>query len=190
MANDSKRKKERTPPERTDLESHGPPAKTSDLGNDLGDDNFNKEKPSPSPMPDSRDKREQVISGGNAAMGSPMPDSRDKGEQVISGGNAAMGKASLVCSIVGIVLPAAFGILALVSSRDEVGGDGMVFLAWLVLGAIPGVVLELYALTLGIAARRTTTGKAGMIISGILCFGVVGYLVWAHFLLYWAHFLL
>ena len=89
--------------------------------------------------------------------------------------NAGLGKASLVCSIVGIAVPVAFCILAFVfrwtpKIYEKDTPLDLVFYLFLFLGAISSVVLELVALGLGIAARRTTTGKAGLIISGILVF--------------------
>ncbi|MCH7729790.1 MAG: hypothetical protein IH991_25470 [Planctomycetes bacterium] len=90
--------------------------------------------------------------------------------------NAALGKASLVCSIVGVVLPVilitlAFVFQPTVNIYKKTNLLDLVLLVCLFLGAISSVVLELVALGLGIAARRTTTGKAGLIISGILVLG-------------------
>jgi len=76
----------------------------------------------------------------------------------------ALGKASLVTSIVGIAVPVILPVLVLVIEKR--GGAATVIAVFFC--GVLGVVLELVALGLGIAARRTTTGKAGMIISGIL----------------------
>ena len=75
----------------------------------------------------------------------------------------SLGKASLWTSIVCIAVPVILGILALVFIENRDNRDKAY-----VLCASLGGVLELIALGLGIATRSTATGKAGMIISGIL----------------------
>jgi hypothetical protein len=66
---------------------------------------------------------------------------------------ASLGKACLWCAIIGIVLPVCLAILVPANA----------FLCGFLF-----VILELIALGCGIAARATVTGKAGLIISGIV----------------------
>jgi hypothetical protein len=74
-----------------------------------------------------------------------------------------IGKISLWFAIVGIVLPIILAMLLYVFRNQLKIDDVIPFVAcWLL-----GVVLELVALGCGIAARRTATGKAGIIISVI-----------------------
>jgi hypothetical protein len=70
---------------------------------------------------------------------------------------ASVGKASLWCAILGGVLPVRLAILVPANA---------------LLCGVLFVILELIALGCGIVARRTATGKAGLVISGILvlCF--------------------
>jgi hypothetical protein len=77
--------------------------------------------------------------------------------------NAWLGKASLVTSIIGIALSAFLAVLVGIFIRGP-KEQGMYFGLCLLLF----VILELIALGCGIAARRTSTGKAGLVISGIL----------------------
>ena len=87
--------------------------------------------------------------------------------------NAFLGKVSLWTAIIGIVLPMCLAVLAIVvflfltphsrmgPSSDQWEGA----LASLAFCGILFVILELVALGCGIAARRTASGKAGLVIS-------------------------
>jgi hypothetical protein len=89
--------------------------------------------------------------------------------------NTTLGKASLVTSIVGVALPASLAILAAVFLNGRPKEQGPSFGLCVLLF----VVLELIALGCGVAARRTPTGKAGLVISGILlCVPVAGAISW------------
>jgi hypothetical protein len=68
---------------------------------------------------------------------------------------ASLGKASLWCAIIGVVLPLCLLILFPASASP-------------ILCGVLLVILELVAVGCGIAARRTATGKSGLVISGIL----------------------
>jgi hypothetical protein len=70
---------------------------------------------------------------------------------------------SLWSSIIGVVLPGCLAVLAAVFIKNEY--DRRV--PYIICGLLFGI-LELVALGCGIAARRTATGKAGMVISGVL----------------------
>jgi hypothetical protein len=79
---------------------------------------------------------------------------------------SALGKASLWTAIIGIVLPASLAVLvAVFLTRPVLGQDPGI--AYALCGVI-FVILQLVALGCGIAARRTPTGRAGMVISAIL----------------------
>jgi hypothetical protein len=67
--------------------------------------------------------------------------------------DASFGKASLRCAIIGVVLPGCLAALGPASA---------------LLGGVLFISLEWVALGFGIAARATVTGKAGLVISGIL----------------------
>src|SRR5207245_1379501 len=84
---------------------------------------------------------------------------------VMGNDNSWLGKVSVWSCITGAVLPG--GLLALVLFNERL------FPLEVALGAIGPcymlfVILELVALGCGIAARRTTTGKVGMVISGLI----------------------
>ncbi len=80
--------------------------------------------------------------------------------------NAAPGKVSLWTAIIGIVLPGCLYLLAALFLTLEGWAYGLCELLC--------VILELVALGCGIAARRTPTGRAGLVISGsLLLLGIV-----------------
>jgi hypothetical protein len=79
---------------------------------------------------------------------------------------AWLGKASLRASIIGVVLPLALvtiGIVLLVFLPAHRAREVQLLTA---LGYDLGMILELAAIACGIAARRTATGRAGLVISG------------------------
>jgi hypothetical protein len=96
--------------------------------------------------------------------------------------DASLGKASLWCSIIGVALPVCLAILTLVGvsylapqSRLGPPPSAMEAAGWaFALSGILFVLLELIAFGCGLAARRTATGKAGLVISGVLLPLVVG----------------
>ena len=101
---------------------------------------------------------------------------------------ASLGKASIGAAIIGIVLLMCLIILTVIeivhltpSSRMSPGPPtAATKVAGLVLtfGSVLFVVLELVAIVCGIKAIRTPTGKAGLVISGILLpcvLALVGY---------------
>ena len=84
---------------------------------------------------------------------------------VMGNDNSWLGKASVWSCIIGVVLPG--GLLALVLSNERLlplevalGAIGPCYILF--------VMLELVALGCGIAARRTTAGKVGLVISGLI----------------------
>jgi cytochrome bd-type quinol oxidase subunit 2 len=77
--------------------------------------------------------------------------------------NASLGKASLWTSIVGVVLPVFLAILVAIFLKPSSEK------AWAnALCGVLLVILELVALGCGIVGRRTTAGKAGLVISGVV----------------------
>jgi hypothetical protein len=79
--------------------------------------------------------------------------------------NTVLGKASLWSALIGIVLPASLAVLVAVFLKPHLGNDpgpayGICCLLF--------VILELVAFGCGIAARHLATGKAALVISGIL----------------------
>jgi hypothetical protein len=93
--------------------------------------------------------------------------------------NISLGKASLWTSIVGIVLPVCLAVLvAIFLNRPVLGQDPGV--AYSLCGLL-FVMLELIALGCGIAARRTATGKAGLVIGlSALLLGLVVFALKMH----------
>ena len=91
---------------------------------------------------------------------------------------STLGKASLWASLLGIVLPGCLTILPFVGvlyltphTRMGMGPPTPAAEAagWtLVLSAVLFVLLELIAFGCGIAASRTATGRAGLVISGVV----------------------
>ena len=77
--------------------------------------------------------------------------------------NASLGITSLCSSIIGVVLPACLAVLVAVFIKppNEQGP------AYALCGVL-FVILESIALGCGIATKRTATGKAGLLISGVL----------------------
>lgn len=80
--------------------------------------------------------------------------------------NILLGKVSLWAAVVGVVLPVCLVVVvAMLFSHPALGQDagpayaccGLLF-----------VMLELIALGCGIAARRTATGKAGLVIGSVV----------------------
>jgi hypothetical protein len=90
--------------------------------------------------------------------------------------DASLGKASLWSSMIGVVLPVCLAILTFVGvsylapqSRLGPPPSAMEAAGWtLAFSGIHFVILELISFGCGIAARRTATGKAGLVISGVL----------------------
>src|SRR5436190_16303118 len=74
--------------------------------------------------------------------------------------NVPLGKVSLWTSIIGIVLPGCLYVLVAVFFNREGWAYGVCELLF--------VILEFVALGCGIAARRTPTGRGGLVISGSL----------------------
>jgi len=75
-------------------------------------------------------------------------------------GRSSVGVTSLVCSILGIILPILLGFLAL-----KFDGHARLYILLCILLFIG---LELIALITGIIGRKSASGKAGMIVS-IVC---------------------
>jgi hypothetical protein len=84
----------------------------------------------------------------------------------MSNENATLGNASLWTAIIGIVVPGCLAVLVAVFYPRHLGNDPGPLYA---LCGVLFVILELVALGCGIAARRTATGIAGIVISGTLC---------------------
>jgi hypothetical protein len=99
----------------------------------------------------------------------------------------ALGKASIWASIIGVVLPAALFILGITLANSPSAYEVMSHLGffdntrlvWGVAALVLSVILELAAFCCGIAARRTATGRAGLVISGavLLLYLAVGVIV-------------
>jgi hypothetical protein len=89
--------------------------------------------------------------------------------------NRSLGLASLWLSIAGIVLPVCLAVVAVTFIERENQKAIAMALCWVLV-----VVLELAALGCGIAGRRAGTGKAGMVISGIV-FLLLAYCLWEWF---------
>ncbi len=81
--------------------------------------------------------------------------------QAMDNERSQRGRASLWISILGIVLPVTFIVLALMFLPTG-GFEGIVYVF---LGLLAAIVMELLGLGFGIAARRATAGKIGMVIS-------------------------
>jgi hypothetical protein len=87
-----------------------------------------------------------------------------------------LGKASFWAAIAGIVVPVCLVILLVIwvilfvpqGRMGPSGDDAVRIIVGLVVCVAPFVVLELVALTCGIAARDTATGKLGLKISACL----------------------
>jgi hypothetical protein len=74
---------------------------------------------------------------------------------------SGLGKASLWTSISGLVAPLLLAALGSLLTKSQNIGDNFYFLWCFALG----LVLELVALVCGIVARRTATGKVGLVVS-------------------------
>ena len=84
---------------------------------------------------------------------------------VMGNDNSWLGKVSVWSCIIGVVLPGTLLALVLVNERllpleTVLGAKGPCYILF--------VILELVALGCGIAARHTTTGKVGLVISGLI----------------------
>jgi hypothetical protein len=86
--------------------------------------------------------------------------------------NATLGKASLWTSIIGIVLPVSLAVLVAVFLKPPNEQQRLEYerlREWAnLLCAVLFVILELVALGCGIAARRTATGKIGLIVAVVV----------------------
>lgn len=72
--------------------------------------------------------------------------------------------------MIGVVLPVCLGVLVAVLYKPHLGNEPGPAYA---LCGLLFVILELVAFGCGIAARRMATGKAGLLISGILLLLVI-----------------
>jgi len=79
---------------------------------------------------------------------------------------AWLGRASLWASIVGIILPGCLFIVVLAVGHLDLGSMVLVVGGFSCSGLV-FAILELLAFGCGIAARRTATGMAGLVISGV-----------------------
>ena len=77
--------------------------------------------------------------------------------------NPSLGKASLWSAIIGVGLPGSLAVLVVIflKTKEEQA------VGYAISGLLFGI-LEMVALGCGIAARRTATGKAGLVISGMI----------------------
>ena len=84
-------------------------------------------------------------------------------------GNTRLGRAGLWVSILGLVLPVTFFVMAL--AFVAVGYDG---LAYFIYAVILGMVMELFAFGCGMAARRTKSGRIAVwVSSGLFALAVL-----------------
>ena len=81
--------------------------------------------------------------------------------------NESVGRASLWTSVAGLVLPLSLAILAAVFIADTPEGRSRRETAYILSAFLFGI-LELAALVCGIIGRHTRSGKAGLMISGII----------------------
>lgn len=93
----------------------------------------------------------------------------------MSNDNASLGKVSLWSSIIGVVLPGCIAVLVFFiekNTSEQSLSLGYVIYGFVICGFL-FVTLELVALGCGIAARRTTAGNAGLVISAGIVFLVL-----------------
>jgi len=95
---------------------------------------------------------------------------------------ASLGKVSLGSSLIGIVLPGCLYVLVAMFLRPP-GEQGWAY----DICELLFVILEFVALGCGIAARRTPTGRAGLVISGSLL--LLGFVFISAVVLYFSFFL-
>jgi tRNA A-37 threonylcarbamoyl transferase component Bud32 len=99
--------------------------------------------------------------GESGAMEEKVPSAVAASPVAVPSQLAAIGKASLWSSIAGLVAPLLLAAIGSLLTKSQNVGDNYYFLWCFALG----VVLELVALVCGIVARRTATGRVGLVIS-------------------------